>query len=86
MTPAQSSTPLTPLAYSFWYSRDEFCFLWKKMSEDVSLAADATFPDPNGYNDRKAIPIIRQNLEGDSKDAVVAEHGTSMIHLAQRPD
>ena len=72
--------------YNVWYSRDEFRYLWKKMSGDVSLAADVTFPNPNGYNDRKAILIIRQNLDDDSKEAMVAEHGTGMIHLAQRPE
>ncbi len=72
--------------YNVWYSRDEFRYLWKKMSGDVSLAADAIFPDPNGYNDRKAILIIRQSLDDDSKEAMAAEHGTGMIHLAQRPD
>ncbi len=30
--------------YNIWYSRDEFRYLWKKMSGDVSLAADVTFP------------------------------------------
>ncbi len=72
--------------YNVWYTRDEFRYLWKKMSGDVSLAADATFPDPNGYNDRKAILIIRQTLDDDSKEAMIAEHGTGMIHLAQRPE
>jgi hypothetical protein len=72
--------------YNVWYSRDEFRYLWKKMSGDVSLAADVTFPNPNGYNDRKALLIIRQNLDDDSKEAMVAEHGTGMIHLAQRPE
>ncbi len=72
--------------YNVWYSRDEFRYLWKKMSGDVSLAADATFPNPQGYNDRKAMLVIRQNLDDDSKEAVVGEHGTGMIHLAQRPD
>jgi len=71
--------------YNVWYNRDEFRFLWKKMSGDVSLAADATFPTPEGYNDRKAMLVIRQSLDDDSKEAVVAEHGTGMIHLAQRP-
>jgi hypothetical protein len=70
--------------YNIWYSRDEFRFLWKKMSGDVSLAADVSFPNPNGYNDRKGVLVIRQNLEDDSKEAVAAEHGTGMIHLAQR--
>lgn len=70
--------------YNIWYSRDEFRYLWKKMSGDVSLAADATFPDAKGYGDRKAVLVIRQTLEDDSQEAVVGEHGTGMIHLAER--
>jgi len=70
--------------YNIWYSRDEFRFLWKKMSGDVSLAADVTFPNPKGYGDRKAVLIIRQNLEDDSKEAMVGQHGAGMIHLAER--
>lgn len=71
--------------YNVWYSRDEFRFLWKKMSGDVSLAADGSFPNPDGYNDRKVLLMIRQSLDDDSKEAMVAEHGTGMIHLALRP-
>jgi hypothetical protein len=72
--------------YNVWYTRDEFRYLWKKMSGDVSLAADITFPDPKGYGDRKAVLIIRQDLEDDSKEALVALHGLGMIQLAQRPE
>ena len=72
--------------YNVWYMRDEFRYLWKKMSGDVSLAADITYPDPNGYGDRKAVLIIRQDLDDDSKEAIVALHGLGMIHLAQRPE
>lgn len=70
--------------YNIWYSRDEFRYLWKKMSGDVSLAADVTFPDPKGYSDRKAVLLIRQNLDDDSKEAMVGQHNTGMLHLAQR--
>lgn len=77
---------ITSAGYNIWYSRDEFRYLWKKMSGDVSLAADVTFPDPKGYSDRKAVLVIRQNLIDDSKEAMTGEHGTGMIHLAQRPD
>ena len=72
--------------YNVWYTRDEFRFLWKKMSGDISLAADISFPDPNGYGDRKAVLIIRQNLEDDSKEALVALHGLGMVHIARRPE
>jgi hypothetical protein len=70
--------------YNIWYTRDEFRFLWKKMSGDVSLAGDISFPDPNGYGDRKAVLVIRQNLDDDAKEVVVALHGGGMLHLAER--
>jgi hypothetical protein len=72
--------------YNVWYMRDEFRFLWKKMAGDVSLAANITFPDTNGYGDRKAVLIIRQDLDDDSKEVFVALHGAGMIQLAQRPE
>jgi hypothetical protein len=72
--------------YNIWYQRDEFRFLWKKLSGDVSLAADIAFPNPKGYGDRKAVLIIRQSLDDDAKEAIVALHGEGMIQLAQRPE
>jgi hypothetical protein len=72
--------------YNIWYTRDEFRYLWKKMSGDVSIAADINFPDPKGFGDRKAVLIIRQNLDDDSKGAMVGQHGAGMIHLAFRSD
>jgi hypothetical protein len=77
---------LVSAGYNIWYQRDEFRYVWKKMSGDVSLAADVNFPDPAGYNDRKAVLVIRENLGDDSKEAVVALHGAGLIHLAWRPD
>lgn len=72
--------------YNIWYTRDEFRYLWKKMSGDVSLAADIVYPDPNGYGDRKAVLVIRQSLDDDSKEAMVALHGAGMVHLAWRSE
>jgi hypothetical protein len=72
--------------YNVWYQRDEFRYLWTKMSGDVSLAADVSFPDTAGYDDRKAVLVIRQSLNDDSKEMVVALHGGGLMHLAWRPD
>jgi hypothetical protein len=76
---------ITSAGYNIWYYRDEFRFLWKRMSGDVSLAADIAYPDPNGYGDRKAVLVIRQDLDDDSVEVVVAPHGAGLIQLAQRP-
>ena len=83
---ASGQYTINSAGYNVWYTRDEFRYLWKKMSGDVSLAADIAFPDPNGYGDRKAFLIIRQNLDDDSKEVMVALHGAGMVHLAWRPE
>ena len=70
--------------YNIWYNRDEFRYLWRQLSGDVSLAADVRFPDAAPPSDRKVVLVIRQTLQDDAREAVVAEHGTGMIHLAQR--
>ncbi|MDQ2752323.1 MAG: biopolymer transporter Tol, partial [Bacteroidota bacterium] len=36
--------------------------------------------------DRKAVVIIRQSLNDDSKEAMVALHGAGLMHLAWRPE
>lgn len=84
--PATRAYTINSAGYNVWYTRDEFRYLWKKMSGDVSLAADVSFPDPSGYGDRKAFVIIRQTLDDDSKEAIVALHGAGMAHLAWRPE
>ena len=84
--PSTGQYTVNSAGYNVWYTRDEFRYLWKKMSGDISMAADIKFPDPNGYDDRKAFLIIRQNLDDDSKEAIVALHGLGMVHLAQRPE
>ena len=56
------------------------------MAGDISMAADAAFPDPNGYGDRKVVLVIRQSLDDDAKEAMIGEHGTGMTHLAWRSD
>jgi len=84
--PATGQYTINSAGFNIWYTRDEFRFLWKKMSGDISLAADITFPDPNGYGDRKAVLIIRQDLDDDSKEALVALHGLGMIQLGERAE
>lgn len=73
--------------YNIWYTRDEFRYLWKKMSGDVSFAADVSFPvAQQPPHDRKVVLVIRQDLDDNSKEVMVAEHGTGMVHLAERAE
>ncbi len=84
--PTTRQYTINSAGYNVWYMRDEFRYLWKRMSGDVSLATDISYPDPAGYGDRKAVLVIRQDLEDDAKEAIAALHGAGMIHLAQRPE
>src|ERR1700712_4358901 len=84
---ADKSYTITSAGYNIWYTRDEFRFLWKKMSGDVSIAANGSFPVPKTPEyDRKIVLIIRQNLDDDSKEIMTGEHATGMVHLAERAD
>jgi len=81
---ADKSYTITSAGYNIWYTRDEFRYLWKKMSGDVSLAASIGWPDPAGFGDRKAALVIRQGLNDDAVEVLVAQHGAGMVHLARR--
>lgn len=73
---------------NMWFDRDEFFFVWKRVSGDVSLAADievlASGPDANAH--RKGIIMIRQSLEGDAAYADVALHGDALTSLQFRDE
>jgi hypothetical protein len=78
---------ITSAGYNIWYTRDEFRYLWKMMSGDVSFAADVGFPVAQDTpHDRKVVLIIRQDLDDDSKEIMTGEHGTGMVHLAERSE
>jgi acetyl esterase/lipase len=77
---------LNSAGYNIWYTRDEFRYLWRKMSGDVSLAANIAYPNADGYGDRKVVLVIRQDLDDDSREVMTALHGAGLIHLAQREE
>ena len=79
-----STYTIRSAGFNVWYTRDEFRFLYKKMSGDVSFAANIAFPS-GGFGDHKALLVVRQSLDDDAPEALVALHGDGMIHLAQRP-
>lgn len=72
--------------YNIWYQRDEFRYLWKKLSGDVSLAASVVWPDINDFHDRKVALIIRDSLDDDSRQIMAAQHGNGMVHIAWRAE
>jgi TolB protein len=69
---------------NMWFTTDAFHFVWKRMSGDLSLAADIEFLGAGGNPHRKACLIIRQSLDADSAYADVAVHGDGLTSLQYR--
>lgn len=72
--------------YNIWYQRDEFRFLWKKMTGDLSLAASVAWRNMDDFHDRKVVLILRDSLDDDSRQIMTAQHGSGMVHIAWRPE
>ncbi len=69
---------------NMWFSADAFHYVWKKVSGDVSLAADIQFQGTGGDAHRKGCLVIRQSLEADSAYADAALHGDGLTSLQYR--
>ena len=67
-----------------WGTLDAFHFLWRRVSGDVSLQADVLFLGPGVNAHRKAMLMLRQDLDADSAYADVAVHGDGLTSLQYR--
>jgi len=71
---------------NMWFASDAFQFVWKKVSGDVTLAADISFIGSGGEEHRKAVLMVRQSLDADSPYADVARHGNGLTSLQARDE
>jgi len=84
--PAKQTYTIAGSGENIWFAKDEFQFVWKKMSGDVTLTADVSFVERGGDEHKKAVLMIRQNLDTDSAYADVALHGNGLTSLQYRND
>lgn len=69
---------------NMWFDKDEFHFVWKKMTGDFSMAADIEWLSTNGDPHKKACLIIRQSLEPNSAYADAVVHGDGLTSIQYR--
>jgi TolB protein len=69
---------------NMWEATDAFHFVWKKVSGDVTLAADIAILGTGGDPHRKAVLMVRQSLAPDSAYADAALHGNGLASLQVR--
>ena len=69
-----------------WATADAFQFVWKKVSGDITLAADVSFAGRGGNPHKKAVLMIRQGLDESSAYADAALHGNGLTSLQSRDE
>lgn len=69
---------------NMWATADALHFVWKRVSGDVTLSANISFPTTGGDPHKKAVLMIRQSLEADSAYADAVLHGNGMLSLQSR--
>jgi TolB protein len=84
--PAKKSYTLTSAGNNMWASEDDFQFAWKKMSGDVSIAADIKILGSSGNPHKKGALMIRQSLDAGSVYADIALHANGLTALQYRDE
>ncbi len=69
---------------NMWATTDAFHFVWRRMSGDVSFAADVKIPGTGGNAHKKGVLMIRQSLDADSAYADAAVHADGLTSLQYR--
>jgi TolB protein len=75
---------VTGAGSDIWGAADGFHFVWKKMSGDMTLDANAQFTGAGAMSHRKAALMIRQSLAPDSAFADAVVHGDGLTSLQFR--
>jgi TolB protein len=74
---ANGQYKITGAGADIWGKADEFHYVWREMSGNFSVTATARFLT-EGIAHRKAVIMLRKNLDGDSPFVQLAMHGDGM--------
>jgi len=69
---------------NMWGARDAFRYVWRRLSGDLTLSSEVSFPETAGNAHRKAGWVVRQGLEADSPYADAIVHADGLIALQYR--
>ncbi|GAB3536704.1 SMP-30/gluconolactonase/LRE family protein [Pontibacter brevis] len=70
--------------YNVWFDKDEFHYLWKRMSGDFILYTRARFVGEGVDPHRKVGWMVRSNLEGNAPHVNAVVHGDGLTALQYR--
>ena len=83
-SPTDNSYTVSGGGTNMWFNTDEFHFVWKKMSGNVSLQATIEMLGAGVDPHRKACLMIRQSLEPDAPYVDIAVHGDGLTSMQFR--
>lgn len=83
---AQKTYRITASGENIWATVDAFQFVWKKVSGDVSVTAEAAFTTATGEPHKKAVLMMRQSLDADAAYADAAVHASGLTSLQSREE
>lgn len=69
---------------NIWGTADHLHYVWKKVSDDVSLTAEIAFGTTTGDPHKKGVLMFRQSLDPDSAYADAAVHADGLTSLQSR--
>jgi TolB protein len=72
---------------NMWFGKDAFQFAWKKVNgPNATVTAEIAFVGEGKNPHRKAVLMVRQNLEDDAVYVDVAVHGSGLTSLQYRDE
>ncbi|MFD2934712.1 hypothetical protein [Spirosoma flavum] len=75
---------LSGSGYNIWFARDEFQFLFKKISGDFTVTADFEFVGAGTDPHRKVGWMVRESLTDDASHISAVTHGDGLTVLQWR--
>ncbi|HLK04223.1 MAG TPA: hypothetical protein VKT53_07245 [Candidatus Acidoferrum sp.] len=83
---AQQTYTISASGENVWFDKDNFHFVWMKVSGDGYFQADISFLGKGVNPHRKALLMVRPSLDPDSPYADIALHGNGMTALQFRDE
>jgi TolB protein len=83
---ARETYSITAGGENVWFDKDNFHFVWIKVSGDGFFQADIQFVGKGVNPHRKALLMVRPSLDADSPYADIALHGNGMTALQFRDE
>jgi hypothetical protein len=81
---AAKTYTLSSSGENMWAAEDDFHFVWKKFTGDLTLTADIAFPTTSGNPHKKGVLMVRRTLDKDSDYVDAAVHVVGLTSLQSR--